>query len=351
MRARALQTMTLNPRSLCSRNFRSSRESKRKSLFATQALVALCVAISLLGKTTKANDSVPDFAKPNEIELQGASPAEQAPQSRTKVLLVGIGGWKSCLGHSANNQYISNRFYQLVRNLRLCRPDLDISYVMYCSAGLKEKKGCNQVKVHGRFGDSKVAEQAIGYSIAKHSCSPDSKIFIMGHSHGGWMAMRATIKLGHVDGLYTLEPISAAQCTSRDYLQNRPRVIFKWRQNIVPGCRQAPTDVNRSAIVAATGGNWINFFLAPNTEKGNVYSSPIPEAHNHMIWAPAQRHNAHHNLALSATTWAAIEENILATLDPTNVVVSQDIETVPSADVPSSGEDSYSVLDSATSLD
>ena len=299
-----------------------------------QALVACVLVVSLLGKNATAYDSVSDSALSEGVSQQVVTVAKQAPQPRRKVLLAGIGGWKSCLGQSANDQYISNRFFQLVCNLRRCRPDLDISYVMYCSPGLKENKGCDEVRVHGRFGDSKVAEKSIGCSIAKHKCSPDSMVFVMGHSHGGWMAMRATVSLGNVDGLYTMEPVSAAQCTTRDYLKTRERKFFKWRQKIVPGCRRAPTDVNRAAIVAATGGNWTNFFLAPNTEKGSIYSSPIPEAHNHMIWAPAEgKYNAHHNLGLSATTWAAIEANILATVDAEPLIVSpvSEIETAPTS--------------------
>lgn len=289
------------------------------------AIAAFGFAICLLQGTAPGNDGIPASVAGEELSLAIIEPvSHQPPQTRTKVLLAGIGGWKSCLGQSANDQYISNRFLQLVCNLRRCRPDLDISYVMYCSPGLKEKSGSDEVKVHGRFGDSKVAEQSIGCSIAKHKCSPDSMVFVMGHSHGGWMAMRAAISLGRVDGLYTMEPVSAAQCTTKAYLKNRTRKILKRRQEIVPTCRQAPTDVNRAAVVAATAGNWTNFFLAPNTEKGDIYSSPIPEAHNHMIWAPAEgKYNAHHNLGLSATTWSAIEDNILATLKEKCALVAQ----------------------------
>lgn len=236
---------------------------------------------------------------------------------RPKVLIAGIGGWKSCLGKVANDQYISNRFLSLVEHVRRCRPDWDVSYVMFCSPGLKTAKFDGEVRYYGRFGAGMVAEQNIGACIARHKETPDSKVFVMGHSHGGWMAMRATICLGHVDGLFTMEPVSGAQCDTRDYLKNRTRKIFKRRQQIVPGCRRAPTDVDWHAVLAASGGNWTNFFLAPNTQKGDVYSSPISVAHNVMIWAPAQgKYNAHHNLGLSAQTWSVIENGILAALAP-----------------------------------
>lgn len=251
-----------------------------------------------------------------ECDCDISLPANAAgAATKPKVLLAGIGGWKSCLGKTANDQYISNRFLKLVENLRRCRPDWDVSYVMFCSPGLKTAKFDGQVRYYGRFGAGMVAEQDIGACIVRHKKTPDSKVFVMGHSHGGWMAMRATLCIGRVDGLFSMEPVSAAECDTRAYLKNRRRKIFKSRQKIVPGCRRAPTDVDHQAVWAACGGNWTNFFLAPNTEKGNVYSSPIAIANNVMIWAPAQgKFNAHHNLGLSARTWSVIENGILDSL-------------------------------------
>ncbi|MFK7736339.1 MAG: hypothetical protein AB8B50_09935 [Pirellulaceae bacterium] len=241
--------------------------------------------------------------------------------TKQKVLIVGIGGWKSCLGQSANDQYISNRFLALVKRIRSCRPDLDVSYVMFCSPGLKTVKFDGQVQYYGRFGAGMVAEQNIGDCIARHKETTDSKVFVMGHSHGGWMAMRAAIRLGAIDGLFTMEPVSAAQCDTKDYLKNRTRKIFKRRQKIVPGCRRAPNDVNWNSVLAASGGNWTNFFLAPNTQKGDVYSSPISLANNVMIWAPAQgKYNAHHNLGMSTQTWSIIENGILNSLTAQTVL-------------------------------
>lgn len=252
---------------------------------------------------------------------------------KPQIMLVGIGGWKSCLGQ-ANDQYISNRFFTLIQNLRRCRPDLDISYVMYCSPGLKAIRGEGQVRYYGRFGAGMVAEQSIGQSINRHKPSANTHVVVIGHSHGGWMAMRAAICAGNVDALFTLEPISAYQCDTKDYLANRTRKIFKGRQNIVPGCRRAPTDVNRMAVLQATGGNWTNIHLAPGTDAGDVYSSAIPEAVNYQVWAPRQgKYNAHHNLGLSADTWAIIERGILATFPMHQLPTIQYIEpSIPSVE-------------------
>ncbi|MEM7477589.1 MAG: hypothetical protein AAF483_21590 [Planctomycetota bacterium] len=268
------------------------------------ALVLLCVVTVPMTVAAKECDC--------EINL---APCGDRGTGNPKVLLVGIGGWKSCLGESANDQYISNRFLTMVQAVRRCRPNWDVSYMMVCSPGLKTIKYDGEVNYYGRFGSGKVAEQSIGACIARHKESADSKVFVMGHSHGGWMAMRATICLGQVDGLFTLEPVSAGECDTRDYLKNRTRKIFKRRQKIVPGCRRAPTDVNWNSVYAACGGNWTNFFLAPNTQKGDTYSSPISIADNVMIWAPAEgKYNAHHNLGLSKQTWGVIEQRILGYL-------------------------------------
>ncbi len=241
----------------------------------------------------------------------------EATHSRPSVLLVGIGGWKSCLGLSAENQYISERFQALVHNIRRCRPGWDVHYAMYCSPGLKTARFDSPVRFAGPTGAGHVPEKHIGLKIGQQKPAAETKVFVLGHSHGGWMAMRAALSLGHVDGLFTMEPVSARLCATKDYLRIRTRKIFKRRQKTVPGCRTAPTDVDSLAVLHASAGNWTNFFLAPNTKKGDIYSSAIAVANNRMVWAPAKgRFNAHHNLGLSAEVWSEIEQNILGHLVP-----------------------------------
>lgn len=292
-----------------------TKELVMKTTFLTSILLVFFVSSRLFAAETTGADCGCSGSGASVFALDSIT------TDRPKVLLVGIGGWKSCLGASADNQYISNRFLTFVNNVRRCRPDWDVSYAMYCSPGLKTAKFDGEVRVYGRLGRGKVAEQNIGSSIAQHKVTPDSKVFVIGHSHGGWMAMRATLCLGFVDGLFTLEPVSANHCDTADYLKNRTRKIFKRRQKIVPGCRRAPTDVDIHGVFAAAGGNWTNFFLAPNTKKGDIYSSPIGLANNHMIWAPAHgKYNAHHNLGLAADVWSTIESNVLSQLDMSTVV-------------------------------
>ena len=250
-------------------------------------------------------------------------PATFQTDQRPKVLLACIGGWRSCTGQNADDQYIAKSFLKLVEQVRYSRPDLDISYVMFCSRGVKTARFSRPVNYYGRFGAGTAAEENIGSVIAMHKESPSSKVFIMGHSHGGWMAMRAALSLGHVDGLFTLEPVSAAECDIRKYFRNKTRKIFKGIQRPVAGCRRAPQDLDHQAIYNACSGNWTNFVLSVDSPRGDVYSSSIPIANNVGLYAAADEDfSAHQNLGTSDQAWSIIQSSLLSRLSRGTVATS-----------------------------
>ena len=280
-------------------------------MFSTRFFI--CFSLLTFSWTTVAAQVVDDDFSATSF------PIEVQTTERPKVLLACIGGWKSCTGETANEQYIAKGFLKLVEETRLCRPDLDISYVMFCSRGIKTARFSRPVHYYGQFGAGTVAEQDIGSVIARHKESPNSKVFVIGHSHGGWMAMRATLCLGHIDGLFTMEPVSAAQCDIRHYFRNRTRKlkIFKRRQRIVAGCRRAPQDLDHQAILSASSGNWTNFVLPADCPKGDVYSSPIAAAKNVALCVAAdEEYSAHQNLGNSGRTWSIIQSSLLSLLAP-----------------------------------
>lgn len=91
-----------------------------------------------------------------------------------------------------------------------------------------------------------------------------AQTFLMGHSYGGWLAMKTALALGQgaaVAGLFTIDPISPVTCTF-----TRPE-----------GCTAAPSDVTGAQrdLLAAQTGNWTNFY---QTSTFYLHSSVINQA-------------------------------------------------------------------------
>jgi hypothetical protein len=125
--------------------------------------------------------------------------------------------------------------------------------------------------------------------------------------------MIAASRLRHVSGLFTLEPVSAAGCDVVDYLHNRSKRVLKFRQRVVAGCRQAPTDLDTASIATNTGGQWHNYVLSRGEYKGDIHSSLISFAKNWEI-AVNQGDRSHHYLGLSSSGWRDICHKISALL-------------------------------------
>src|SRR5690606_20393332 len=126
-------------------------------------------------------------------------------------------------------------------------------------------------------------------TIAK--AHPKIKVFIAGHSYGGWSAMFLSEKLPatiDIQALFTLDPISPA-CGPFE-------VIFGSSD-----CHQAPKDLNNSAIKNRLQA-WVNFY---QTDDSWLTSSEIPEAENHHIkytWGP------HGDLDSDSRVWKRVQE-------------------------------------------
>lgn len=73
-------------------------------------------------------------------------------------------------------------------------------------------------------------------------------VFLLGHSYGGWLAMRAAWSLppsADLRLLFTVDPISPNECTVGSYLRAvASPLTAPWS---LAGCQHAPTDFTRSA--------------------------------------------------------------------------------------------------------
>ncbi|MEY4632147.1 MAG: hypothetical protein RIQ81_2267 [Pseudomonadota bacterium] len=99
---------------------------------------------------------------------------------------------------------------------------------------------------------------------AGDSSSNSSKLFIVGHSYGGWMAMKLAVMLSGrlpLNGLITVDPISRIKCTYSDW----------------DGCFSAPQDINPEERMRIKDGTdaWSNFY---QTNTPYLHSGKIEQA-------------------------------------------------------------------------
>lgn len=88
------------------------------------------------------------------------------------------------------------------------------------------------------------------------------KIYVAGHSYGGWLAMKALLNFDFdLAGFYTIDPISRATCSIMQPF----------------GCQSAPTDftTEQREQLKARSNYWENFYQTTTTY---LHSSAIPQA-------------------------------------------------------------------------
>ena len=223
-----------------------------------------------------------------------------------RVLLVGEGGWASCK-QGIDHQFIAEQFSNLLSNLKRSFPNKRFVTLTTCTEFAAAKLGraipYRYIDEAGRATYGYHSSSAIHQLIAQRTTA-DTAVFLIGHSHGGWLAMKATAGLTNVWGLFSIEPISADECDVRDYLMNRSKRPIPRRQVIVAGCRQAPSDVSVAAIQRATP-NWFNYHLDEREFRGDLHSSSIYGATN-VPFPLGQGKDSHHLLGLDYRVWTDI---------------------------------------------
>lgn len=228
-----------------------------------------------------------------------------------RVLVVGSGGWMSCR-QGVQSQFIASQLSNLVDNLSAQFPDKQFDVLLTCSSGLAAANNARPLEYfhrsgsHCRYGKVPACELA---SLVRQIAPPGTHIFLIGHSHGGWHVMQAAMRLDFVEGLFTIEAISAAECDTRAFLRNRSRRFLTQRNRIEPGCRRAPVDVDTAAILSATRGNWYNHHLAACQDRGDLHSSEAFGAINFAYYDQGGS-RAHHRLGLDHRVWTQICQDI-----------------------------------------
>ena len=148
--------------------------------------------------------------------------------------------------------------------------------------------------------------------------SPETDVFIAGHSHGGWMAMRVAYQLSLMANatlrqLLTIDPVSYTLCSSQWFPANAIWNTFDWWS--APGdCHRAPRDLLQlnPTIAKGTNGQWINIY---QNSMPYLTSGPIAEADKNIRYEPDTNMDwitAHRAIVHSDWTWAIFKDGLEA---------------------------------------
>jgi hypothetical protein len=162
---------------------------------------------------------------------------------------------------------------------------------------------------------SAVVDNVVETVEAAVSTLSDPKIYLIGHSYGGWTTLQSALRLVDqgqpVRGVFTIDPISPIGCSPLQYVKNLPLTP--------PGCLQAPADFTsemRIRLRDQLDGRWINFY---ETQHLGLHSSRIPEledgAEDFHFSIPSIAPilaNQHSGLAKDARVWKLIKNEVLS---------------------------------------
>lgn len=119
--------------------------------------------------------------------------------------------------------------------------------------------------------------------LEEHGFTLPLRVYLVGHSHGGWLTMQMVAKLADnprikVMKLTTVDPISYTLCPSSSFLTNvAVNSIPTWSETTPDDCHQAPRDLRDlgPTIRKTTDGQWNNFY---QSSMPYLRSGPIAEA-------------------------------------------------------------------------
>ena len=167
-----------------------------------------------------------------------------------------------------------------------------------------------------QFTQASVAVQGAAPDFNQESTETD--VFIAGHSHGGWMAMRVAYQLSLMANaklrqLLTIDPVSYKLCSSQWFPVKAIWNTFDWWS--APGdCHRAPRDLLHlnPTIAKGANGQWINIY---QNSMPYLTSGPIAEAHKNIRYTPDTNMDwitAHRAIVHSPSTWTAFKEGLEA---------------------------------------
>ncbi len=230
------------------------------------------------------------------------------------------GGWNSCTSHSsseASNPLAMNAFQKFKPMFERLKTQQFPNLEFYASCLTQDILKARVVHSEELSRIVDVDRDRTIDLVSKRSAAQNSPIIIIGHSFGGWMAMRAPlVKIEQpIPILITMDPISAVTCNIA-VLEK----IINWDVTKPPpansqGCTTSPSDITAAQrqIIRANVSRWVNIWQLDSLNF--LHSTEINEAENIRIYQDsAPSLNGHISLGLNPEVWLKIESYIIASL-------------------------------------
>ena len=210
-------------------------------------------------------------------------------------LVVLMGGNTSCRADSsgrADSPYATGLYRRFVglRDLLKAQRGIDARYITTCYGNTEQIRYATS-----NAPDTIEATTREQLPALIRRLQSGSEIYILGHSYGGWLAMKTGVELADqpIRGMFTVDPISRVDCNA---------------SGGIAGCTRAPRDIGvteREKIKSASD-HWRNFF---QTQTVWLHSSPMDEADvNSQIRA------AHTSIDSDDGTWNEINAVFLGSI-------------------------------------
>jgi hypothetical protein len=210
-----------------------------------------------------------------------------------KVMVVLMGGNRSCVEGDDGyvTPYQSGLYLRFAQMLDAARADgaVEIDSIVSCYPD-----GDDTIY----YADSKTPDNIlstdldgfIGVVGSAESLATANRLFLAGHSYGGWLSMKVALAVDRpYSGVYTLDPISRETCSYENPF----------------GCTSAPEDITKAQReqIRQRSERWSNFYQNDNPF---LHSSSILEAHENNRLPVG-----HSEVAYHARVWDSISAQVL----------------------------------------
>lgn len=258
-------------------------------------LLSSCKSSSQMGEDAVSEVMTTDGSDPVVIVLGGYWSCGSETMSKNKA------DWspKESHGAGASMYTIITRQNQAIKNALKG----DFGVVMSCYYPEIEITGINYI--NNLDGNNSIARtdlnemfQSINSSLEKLK---NPKVTIVGHSYGGWTAMKLVQNLNPkatLNTLVTIDPISRENCRPRALIEN-----LTLEGPGVRGCNEAPSDFDGKAIdmIARRAGSWYNYYQTSAVKlHSSTFSSSLVK-NEEVIYQPKDKKFESHILFMHDT--------------------------------------------------
>ena len=232
------------------------------------------------------------------------------------VLVIAMGGYLSC---PSGNIYRATHRHQM-NNLEnhILNAGIDFKGISSCydvSMDLPDT-----VQIHYTLSDGTVyysgLETFMKRILDEISRYPNYDVYMMGHSHGGWLSMKflANVQLPRQIKYYvSVDPISRGECPPMVYLRTTSRLVLNPELN---PCIRFPRDISENELktINLQTELWDNYYQRA-TQK--LMSNATEAANNVQVLYPIERllkplpNSAHFRIWTDSEVWDNLKSKIL----------------------------------------